>query len=115
MTSLEGAYDGGQFMHLLVANQAGKLEDYPFDTTANAFRPAKTLSTGDPTVSGDYIGTSGITGMFDGTGVLRLAYWSANNHITYRAYSYNATSDTLTLVDGPTQVDVSGAANHPSL
>jgi hypothetical protein len=115
LTSVDAVYDGGQFVHVLVATQAGALEDYPFDTSANAFRPAKTLASGDPTVTGDYIGTSGVSGAFDAAGTLHLAHWSANNHITYRAYTYGGSTDTLTPVSGPTQIDALGLANHPAL
>lgn len=115
LLSADAVYDGGSIIHVLVNTQDGLLKDYPFDIRANTFRPAKNLATKNPTVSGNYLGTTGVSGMFDATGRLHIAYWSSNNHITYRAYTYTAASDTLNLVAGPTQLDTAGASNHPQL
>lgn len=113
--SVEAVYDGGNIIHVLVNNNGGVLKDHPFDITSNAFKPALSIASGNPTVAGAYIGTSGVSGMVDTTGNLHIAYWSSGNHITHRAYTYNSSTNVLTLVSGPTQVDSSGSANHPAV
>ncbi len=115
LLSVEAAYDGGHIIHVLTNGQDGQIKDRPFDTSTNSYLPVKVLATDGGTVSGYYIGTCGISAMFDLSGRLQLAYWSASNHIIYRAYTYDASRDALTLVDGPTQIDGSGSANHPAL
>lgn len=69
----------------------------------------------DQTVTGDYLGTSGLSGMMDSNRVLHLAYWSAGQHITHRAYTYDPAAHTFNLVAGPTRLDQTGPSNHPSL
>ncbi|MBI5671645.1 MAG: hypothetical protein HZC41_26935 [Chloroflexi bacterium] len=113
--SLDAAYDGDSTVHVLVNTQAGTLLDYPFDTGSNTFRAPITVATGLPTVSGEYIGTVGVSSLFDRSGRLNIAYWSANNHIIFATYTYNAANNTLTAVGSPFQVDSSGSANHPAL
>jgi len=113
--SLDVVYDGGNVIHVLVNTQAGVLKDYPFDTSANAFKPVLTLASGNPTVSGDYIGSGGVSGMVDLSGTLQVVYWSGGNHITHIAYTYDSLTNTLTSVGAAVQVDVSGGANHPSV
>ncbi len=113
--STAAVYDGSRFIHVLTNAQDGKIIDRPFDTTTNQFKTDKVLDTTGGTVSGYYIGTDGITGMLDQSGVIHVAYWTATNHILYRAYTYNAAQDVLTQVGGPTQLDTGGAANHPVL
>jgi hypothetical protein len=114
--SVESVYDGTRMIHVFANNQSGVLNDFPFDTTNNTFKAAKTISTGDPTVSGGYIGSSGVSGMFDKSGILHLAYWTGGNHIVYAEYTYNVNTDTLVLTSGPTQLDDgSGVFRHPSL
>src|SRR4029079_10847013 len=81
----------------------------------NTFKAPFVVASGNPTVSGDYIGTSGVSGLFDPAGTLHLAYWSSGNHITYRSYTYDGQTNTFTLHDGPTQLDASGKTNHPAL
>jgi hypothetical protein len=68
-----------------------------------------------PTVEGDYIGTSGMSGIFDGEGRLHLAYWSSGDHITYQAFTYDSTGNSLEEVDAAMQLDSAGAANHPAI
>jgi hypothetical protein len=113
--SVEAAYDGGNFVHVLVNTNAGNLKIYVFDLTTNTFKAPFLVAGGNPTVSGDYIGTSGVSGMFDPAGTLHLAYWSQGNNITYRSYTYDGPSHTFTPRDGPTLLDTSGKANHPAL
>jgi len=114
--SVEAAYDGNNFIHILVNSQDGFLKDYPFDITNTVFKATKTIVSGSPNLStGSYIGTSGVSAMFDKSGRLNIAYWSAGKHVSYRAYSYDSINDTLTNVFGPIQIDTAGSANHPSL
>ena len=114
--SVEAAYDGGNFVHVLVNTNAGNLKIYVFDLTTNTFKAPFLVAGGNPTVpSGDYIGTSGVSAMFDPAGTLHLAYWSSGNHLTYRSYTYDGPTSAFTLRDGPTQLDASGKANHPAL
>jgi hypothetical protein len=113
--SVDAAYNGAATIFVLVNNQSGQIKVFPFDTASNTFKTATTIGTSAPTVSGDYIGTSGVSGMVDQSGVLHVAYWASGNHITHRAYTYNALTNALALVDGPTQVDTAGNANHPSV
>ncbi len=113
--SVDAVYDGSHTVHVLVNDQRGDLEDYPFDTTSNTFGAPKALASQDPTVPGDYIGTSGVSGAFDPSGVLQVTYWSAGSHITYQGYSYNPANGVLRRVAGPTQVDTQGSADHPSV
>lgn len=111
----DAVYDGGNIVHVLVNNNAGVLKDFPFDLSTNTFKSPITIATGNPTVSGNYIGTQGVSGMIDRNDTLHISYWSAANHITYRSYTYNTATNVLTLVEGPTQVDTAGSSNHPLL
>ncbi len=113
--SVNPAYDGNNLIHVLVNTNSGNLKDYVFDITSNSFRPVGLLASGSNTVSGDYIGSSGVSAMFDTAGILHVAYWSGGNRITYLAYSTNATTGVTNLVSGPTPLDASGPSNHPSL
>lgn len=113
--SVETAYDGLNTIHVIINNQAGELKDYPYDKIANSFKSPITIATGNPTVTGDYIGTSGVSAMFDTSNRLQIAYWSKNNTITHTSYSYNITSNVLSITEGPTRIDTSGSANHPSI
>jgi hypothetical protein len=112
IVSTEAAYDGGNYIHVLTNLSNGQLTDTIFDITTNTFKTPKVLATGNPVGSGE-IGTSGVSSMFDPSGVLHIAYWSTTNHISYRSYTYNSVSDSLTLVEGPFQIDSVGNANHP--
>jgi|GEM_PF-1026160 len=113
--STDISYDGGTIIHVLVNTQGGNLKDYPFDTSTDTFKSPITISTGNPTVSGDYIGSVGVGSMFDSLHHMHIAYWSPSNHISYREYTYTAGSNTLTLISGPTQIDTAGSSNHPSI
>jgi hypothetical protein len=108
-------YDGSHIIHVITNTVDGKITDRPFDTNTNQYKTSKVLDTTGGTVSGYYLGTSGLTAAMDLNSVLHVAYWTSANHILYRAYTYDATQDALTLVDGPTQIDTSGSANHPVL
>ena len=113
--SAAAVYDGSHIIHVLTNDQAGMILDYPFDTATNQFKTTKTLDTTGAKVSGNYIGSSGLTGMMDQNSVMHIVFWSANNHVIYRSYTYNVAQDTLNQVDGPTQIDINGSANHPNL
>jgi len=113
--SVETAYDGARFIHVLVNLNNGQLKDYVFDTVANAFRAPLALAAGNPTVTGDYIGTSGVSALFDNGGRLQVAYWSAGSHITQQGYTYDASGHALSPVTALTQLDALGSANHPVL
>jgi len=113
--STAAVYDGAHTIHVLTNGQDGSILDRPFDTSTNQFKSAKVLDTSGGVVSGYYIGTSGISGMMDSSAVIHIAYWSSSSHIVYRAYTYNVSQDILAQVDGPTQLDTNGSANHPSL
>ncbi len=117
--TLETVYDGGTIIHVVWLNRSGELKDRPFDTSSNSFKAIITIATGLPTIAGDYIGSSGVSGVMEPGGKLHLAHWSqdgsSNKHITHRVYTYNSGANTLTLVEGPTQVDADAAhqPNHP--
>jgi hypothetical protein len=113
--SVSPAYDGASTMHVLANLQNGTLVDVPFDLVTNAFRPGRTIATELGTASGDYLGSSGIVAMVDNAGYLHVAYWTSANQIMHVAYSYNSSSDTLSLESAPIRVDTAGAARHPSL
>ncbi len=113
--STDIVYDGSHIIHVLTNSLDGRISDRPFDTSTNQFKTGKVLDTNGATVSGYTLGTSGISGMMDKNLVLQVAYWSSGNHITARSYTYNFSADALTQVDGPTQLDANGGANHPVL
>jgi len=112
--SLESVYDGANIIHVLINTHAGEIRDIPFNITTNQFYSSITLASNGGTVSGDYLGTSGITGMYDKNGALHISYWTNANHILHRAYIYDNVSNILTPIGGATQVDSSGSANHPA-
>jgi hypothetical protein len=110
--SVDAVYDGETFIHVLVNFRAGVLADFPFDTSSNMFLDPIIVVESVPGIEGDYIGTSGISGMFDQEGNLHIVYWSNDNHISHNSFTYN--SDENTLIAGEeTQVDSAGQANHP--
>jgi hypothetical protein len=114
--SIDAVYDGGNIVFVLTNTNAGKLKVYPFDLAQNTFKPALTLTTGNPTVpSGLYVGTQGVSGLVDQNGLLHIAYWSAGNQIKHRAYTYDSAGNTLNPSGTETRVDTAGSANHPSL
>jgi hypothetical protein len=113
--SVNPAYDGATTVHVLANLQNGTLVDVAFDLVTNAFRRARTIANGLGTVSGDYLGSSGVTAMVDNTGFLHIAYWTSANQIMHVAYSYNSSSDTLSQESAPIRVDTAGNAQHPSL
>ena len=112
--SVDAVYDGANTVHVLTNTRAGSLLDYPFDTNTNAFKAAITIAT-VPSVIGDYIGSSGLSGIYDRNGRLNIAYWSSSDHITYRSFTYNGGTNTLAQADAPVQVDAAGKANHPAI
>lgn len=115
IVSVEMAYSGGNYIHALVFNRSGQLLDYVLDIGSQSFRAPLTIATGLPTISGEYVGSSGISAGWDDDGNLHVGHWGAGQHIIYRRYTYNPSAHTLNLEDGPTQVDTAGSANHPAL
>lgn len=114
--SVDALYDGGNIIHVIINTKAGEAKDYPFDTTTNSYMPAITLAMDSGVVdSGLYIGTSGVTGMVDLKGNIHFAYWRNDNHILYRAYTYDSAANSLTPLGDFFQVDTAGSANHPVL
>jgi len=117
--SLDAVYDGGTLIHVLVTfnsgSVSGTLYDYVFDTSQNALKPPLLIASDSHTVSGDYLGSSGISGMMDRNGRLNVAYWSSAGHITFGAYTYNSQTNSLAPAIAPQQVDSQGYASHPAL
>jgi len=100
---------------LVNTRNTGILKDYAFDTTSNTFKPALTLASDSHSLSGDYVGTSGVSGMVDQSGTLHVAYWSSANHIVHMAYTYDSSTNILTQVGSTTQVDAAAAPTIPQL
>ncbi len=114
--TVDMAYDGGTFIHLIVNTANGVIQDFPFNITTNAFQPAITLFTDGGTFgAGLYVGTVGVSALFDTLGQLQVAYWTNTNQIVHQALTYNAGTNTLTPASAITRVDAAGQANHPSL
>lgn len=113
--SVDAVYDGANTVHVLVNTRGGKLYDIPFDTTTNTFKARITVASNMGSIQGDYIGTGGMSGLFDTAGTLHIAYWTNNNHIVHLGLSYNASNNSLNEVIAPTQLDTQGSANHPVL
>jgi hypothetical protein len=111
--SLETVYDGMNIIHVLIHALNGEIKDYPFNSNTNQFNSPITLATNGGTLNGNYIGTSGISGMIDLTGNLQIVYWTRTNHITHLGYTYDSTSNVLTPIGEAIQVDSAGSANHP--
>lgn len=112
---IDTAYDGTNTIHVLAYLQNGNLLDYPFDTSSNTFRPPLALSSGNPTITGNYLGSGGVSSMFDSTGNLHIAYWAATNQIKYNSYTYNQAANQLSPTASDERIDAFGSANHPHL
>ena len=118
MISVAAAYDGVATIHVLANTLNGDLWDYPFRLSSNSFQTPTKLLTGNPlpdTSSGFWWGTSGVSALVDPSGRLQVADWAASNHIIEIGYSYNVSTNTLSVVSNPVQLDSSGSANHPAL
>lgn len=113
--STDVVYDGAHIIHVLTNGLDGKIIDRPFDTSINQFKTSKVLDTTGGTLSGYTLGTAGISATVDKNAVLHVAFWSSSNHIIYQAFTYNVSTDTLSQVSGPTQIDTGGSACHPEL
>lgn len=112
--SVDVVYDGSSTIHVITNSADGNLMDRPFSIVNNTFTTAQILAKNAATPGpGMYVGTSGVSAGMDGTGILHVAYWSSGNHITYLAY--NPSSGGYSPVSGPTVLDSSGSASHPSL
>lgn len=115
LISVDAVYNGSTTIHVLTNTQAGAIKDYPFDITTNTFRAPILIASNGGTVSGDYIGTAGVSGMVDLSGRLHISYWSNSNHIIHQSYTYDLANNVLNTVAAATQVDTAGSANHPAL
>lgn len=113
--SVDAAYGGGRWIVILVNEQDGELRAYPFDTLALAFLQPMTIAQKNPTVDGDYLGTSGVSGMFDAAGILHVAYWGEGDHIDYQSFTLDMETGRLERDGGPKRLDTDGSANHPIL
>lgn len=113
--SIDAVYDGMNIIHVLIHMLNGEIKDYPLNSNTSQFSSPITLTTDGGTLTGDYIGTSGVSGMIDLTGNLQIAYWTKTNHITHLAYAYDSASNVLTPIGEAAQVDDAGSANHPAV
>ena len=113
--SADVVYDGTDIIHILVNTRSAAFYDYPFNIRSNTVQPRIQIAVDAAFVSGDYIGTSGISGLMDTIGVLHTVYWRNDQHIVYQSFTYNAISNTLLPINVPTRVDSGTKANHPSL
>ena len=113
--SIETIYDGANTIHVLANFRSSGLKDYPFNIATNTFSNPITLAADNGTLTGDYIGTSGVSGMIDSNGLMHVVYWNRTNHIIHLAYTYDQAANTLTQVGNSVQMDIAGNANHPAV
>lgn len=113
--SADAVYDGTDFIHILVNTRTGLFLDYPFSVRTNTAKPRLTLASNSGSVTGEYIGTSGISGSFDKNNVLHTVYWRNDQHVVYQGFTYNSTANTLQSTGTAVQLDSGTRANHPSL
>lgn len=113
--SVEAAYGGGRFVFVVANLQNGELVAFPFDTQTGAFASPSILASGNPAVSGDYIGSSGVSAMVDQAGVLQVAYWAGGNQIVHQAYAIDSGTGAISQQGPSTRLDSAGSANHPVL
>jgi hypothetical protein len=113
--SVEAAYGGGRFVFVLTNLQNGDLVVYPFDTQVGSFGSASVLLSGNPTVGGDYIGSSGVSAMIDQTGALQVAFRAAGNQIAHQAYAIDSGNGAVSPQGPATRIDADASANHPVL
>ncbi len=113
--SIEAVYNGENIIHVLALTRTGFVLDYPFDVVSNSFRNPIPLFSDSGSVTGDYIGTSGVSAMMDSNGRIHIAYWNKTNHINHQVFSYESNTNTLVALGEKTQVDTAGSANHPVL
>ncbi|MEZ4671858.1 MAG: hypothetical protein R3E39_28475 [Anaerolineae bacterium] len=113
--SVDAVYDGADIIHILVNTRAPALYDYALNIRTNTVQPPITVPAHPATIEGVYMGTSGLSGMFDAEGMLHIAYWSNDDHIMYQPFRYDVAQNTLTEAEPATQVDSAGSANHPVL
>lgn len=114
--SLDAVYDGSRIIHVLINTySSGLIKDYPFDTQEGIFKSPILIATNGHPLSGDYLGTSGVSGMVSSDGNLHIAYWSKDKQILYQSFGYNIFTNTLTPTCESFRVDSAGQANHPVL
>jgi hypothetical protein len=81
--SVDAPYDGNNVIHVLALLNNGNLRDYPFNTTSNTFGTYTTLATNAQTISGEYMGSVGVSAGYDLSGTLHVVYRTNANHIVY--------------------------------
>jgi len=112
--SIDAVYDGQDTIHILVnTKDTGRLLDYPFDIVSGVFRPVIQIASDSHKIAGYYIGTSGVSGIFDQNGFLQLAYWTANDRIRYLSLMYDPASNRLIQQGSDIILDNNGSSNHP--
>lgn len=113
--SVDTTYNGSTFIFVTANLQNGQVRVYPFEVATQTFRPAVTLYTNTATVTGDYLGTSGISTAIDLNGAFHIVYWTNTNHLVHQLYLVDNSTGALTLSGVATTVDTAGSANHPSI
>jgi hypothetical protein len=113
--SVDTAYDGLRYVHIISNLNNGQLWDYVFDVNKSSIVASKDLAVDSATITGDYAGTSGASAMFDRNLILHLVYWRQGNQISYLSFQEDAQSGSLGKLDGPTRLDSDGKSNHPVL
>jgi hypothetical protein len=113
--SVDTAYDGQRYIHIISNLNNGQLWDYVFDVNNSVVVGSKALMQDSATVTGDYGGSSGISAMFDQNLVLHLVYWKQGNQINYVSFNEDSQSGNLVKLAGPTRLDSDGKSNHPVL
>jgi hypothetical protein len=111
---VDSIFNGNDYIYVVVNDQQSRLRVFPFEISTKTFKSPTTLVMGNPIVSGDYVGSGGISGLVSTTGDLQLAYWSNGNHIIHASYNYNSASNLFTEISN-FQVDSQGNSNHPHL
>jgi hypothetical protein len=113
--SVDAVYNGGAYILVTTNLQNGQIHLYVFEVATQTLRPAVTLATTAATISGDYIGSSGLSTAIDLNGNFHLVYWAAGNRLTHQLYQVNNSTGQVTASGASTTVDTSGSASHPSV
>lgn len=111
--SVDTAYNGATFIFVTANLQNGQICVYPFEVATQTMRTPVTLATNGATVTGDYIGTSGVSTAIDLNGDFHAVYWTSANRIIHQRYQVNNATGQLTAAGASTTVDTGGSATHP--